>query len=74
MGDALDLVDLPRLRDVDRPVEGDLPAFAAALEQALKRALRRGEAGPLETPPDALEPFTWGAVFRRVEKVWRELV
>jgi glycosyltransferase involved in cell wall biosynthesis len=74
MGDALDLVDLPRLRDVDKPVEEDLPAFAIELEDALERALQRGATGPLTPPAAALEPFTWGAVFRRVETAWRDLV
>jgi len=74
MADTLDLVDLPRLREVDRPVEQDLPAFETALEKALERALKRGQVGPLMPPPEALAPFTWAAVFRRVEKVWRELV
>lgn len=73
LGDALELVDLPRLRNVDTPFEQDLPAFEAALEAALERSLRRGEQGPLHLAESAREPFTWGAVFRRIETIWRGL-
>ena len=74
LGDALELVELPRLRNVDTPYEQDLPAFEAALEAGLERALRRGEQGPLQLAESAREPFTWGAVFRRIEAIWRQLI
>ena len=68
-GDAIDVVPLPRLVDTDSPVEADLPAFVDALEASIERALA---AGPLPAPP-TLEAFTWGAVFDRVQDVWRDL-
>ena len=69
-GAELALVPLPRLRNVDRPVAADLPRFTAALGQALALSLDRTEkASTLD-----LGPFTWGAVFKRVEAVWKQLL
>jgi hypothetical protein len=70
-------VPLPRLQGVDTPEPADLPAFVERLVDALERALSRPPLlGPrqhvVETVERALEPFTWGAVFRRVERVWLE--
>lgn len=71
LGEALDRVPLPRLESVDRPVPDDLPAFVEALTETLGRALDKP---PLEVRAEVLQPFTWGAVFQRVEAVWRGLV
>ncbi len=75
MGDALDLVDLPRLAGVDTPVESDLPAFVDRLEAALVGVLGEGPAdqGPEQTARRT-EAFTWGAVFGRVESLWRAVL
>jgi glycosyltransferase involved in cell wall biosynthesis len=70
LGDRLDLVPPPRLVGVDQPAPGDLPHFVDDLVVALGGAL---EAGTGVTPPD-LDPFTWDAVFGRVEQIWRELI
>lgn len=70
LGDRLDLVPLPRLVGVDQPVSEDLPRFVDDLVVSLRGAL---EAGTEVTPPD-LGPFTWDAVFGRVEKIWRGLL
>jgi glycosyltransferase involved in cell wall biosynthesis len=70
LGDALEVVSRPRLEGPDTPVAADLPAFVDRLEEALDRALAAGAVTP---DADALAPFTWGAVFARVESVWREL-
>ncbi|MCG3184538.1 MAG: D-inositol-3-phosphate glycosyltransferase [Planctomycetes bacterium] len=69
LGEAIELVRLPRLEGPDTPVQADLPEFTNDLEAALHRALHKG---PL---PDDLElkPFTWNAVFQRVEHIWLEL-
>ena len=72
---ALELVPLPRLESVDRPDPADLPAFVDGLERALRRSMSRPSLGdPAATLPGALAPFTWEAVFRRVEAVWRALL
>ena len=70
LGDILDLVPLPRLAGVDKPVPEDLPGFVDNLAAALRGAL---EADNQNTAPD-LDHFTWDAVFGRVEKIWRELI
>ncbi len=70
LGGWMDLVPLPRLTGVDKPVSEDLPRFVDDLEVALRGALKA------ETPADApnLGQFTWDAVFGRVEMIWRELI
>lgn len=70
LGDDLRLIPCPRLEGSDVPIEADLPAFVDALEAALDEGL--------DLPPpfgsEALSPFTWRAVFRRVERLWRSLL
>lgn len=74
LGDAMEVILLPRLVGADEPLAEDLPHFVAALTGALRRGLRR-EAQTVD--PEALDAalahFTWHAVFRRVEAVWRDL-
>ncbi|MCB9892436.1 MAG: glycosyltransferase family 4 protein [Planctomycetes bacterium] len=69
LGDALQLVSMPRMASVDRPVEDDVPAFVERLADALETSLARP---PLEL--DSLEarlaPFGWSRVFQSVERVW----
>jgi glycosyltransferase involved in cell wall biosynthesis len=74
LGEALTLIEPPRLEKVDQPIAVDLPVFVDALEAAIETAL---DAPLLEDPattrPETLAPFTWGAVFERVEAIWRSL-
>ena len=74
VGDFLTLVEPPRLSGVDEPVADDLPAFVDRLCTAIAHARR----APPVTADDvrwqaALAPFTWDAVFGRIERVWRDL-
>ncbi len=72
IGDALELVELPAMAGVDTPIEAELPAFVDRLEAGLRRALAAPRLGdPASTMPEALATFAWGAVFERVEHVWR---
>ncbi len=71
VGDALELVPLPPLAGVDQLAERDRPAFAANLSRALERTLDRGGFDDAAALVDRLEPFTWDAVFERVESVWK---
>jgi len=71
LGPDLQLVPPPRLTGPDTPVAADLPAFTERLAAELTDALAAGVSPP---DPAVLEPFTWSAVFRRVEAIWRELV
>lgn len=69
-GDALQLVELPRLMGPDQPDPRDLESFTAALSVALQETL----VAPLSPPdPTELELFTWGEVFGRVERVWESV-
>ena len=74
LGAYLELVPLPRLEAVDRPVAADTPAFVDALAAAIRAALARGPLAPDDALERALTPFTWSAVFARVEPVWLELL
>jgi len=69
LGDALRLVEPPRLRAVDEPVEGDLAGFVDRLEAALDQGLQpRAERSA--NRPDLEGHFSWRAVFGRVEAAW----
>jgi glycosyltransferase involved in cell wall biosynthesis len=69
LGEALDLVPLPRLEGIDEPVTEDLPRFVDDLEAALRGATT----APVRDAPGGLEEFTWRTVFQRVERVWKEV-
>jgi glycosyltransferase involved in cell wall biosynthesis len=77
MGPALELVSMPGLVGIDVPDSADLPAFVDRLEHAVAASLDRPPVLD-ELAEDglarALEPFTWGAVFTRVEALWRGLL
>lgn len=74
LGDALELVPLPPLASVDRPEPSGVPGFVDALAAALSRALAAPPLGdPAQTRPEALAACSWGAVFARVEALWRSL-
>ncbi len=75
LGAALEPVPLPRLIGIDTPLPADLPAFVDQLVDAMARALASPPLGdPEQSLPGTLEPFTWRAVFGRVEAVWRMLI
>lgn len=69
--ELLTLVETPQRVHVDQPVTEDLPRFVDSLQRALETAL---DAGPATSATDLLAPFTWDAVFDRVQAVWRAAV
>jgi len=75
LGEALEVVPLPRLDGPDTPVADDLPAFVDNLSTAIERSLERP---PLDANDAALRAalshFTWKAVYERVEVVWKQLL
>jgi glycosyltransferase involved in cell wall biosynthesis len=75
LGAALDLVSIPRLEDADIPLDRDIPAFVEELTDTLDMALN---APAVDTASAAfsrsLAPFTWRAVFERVEKIWKTAI
>jgi glycosyltransferase involved in cell wall biosynthesis len=71
LGSALEMVALPDMAGIDTPVTEGLPGFVDRLEGALERAL---DAPPLGDQTEVLRPFTWQAVFNRIEKVWKQVI
>jgi glycosyltransferase involved in cell wall biosynthesis len=71
LGEAVELVELPRMASIDTPVEEELPGFVDRLVAALESAL---DAPPLPSPSNTLAPFTWRAVFERIERVWNKVI
>ncbi len=71
LGPFIELVPLPRLVGADSPVPEDLPAFVDNLAKSIETALEKPVLDK-QGLTQALEPFTWSAVFRRVERVWLE--
>jgi glycosyltransferase involved in cell wall biosynthesis len=75
IGAALELVEPPKLAAIDTPHADALPGFVRRLETGLRHALEAPPLGdPAETMPEALASFTWGAVFGRIEGVWRSVI
>jgi len=66
LGPNLELIPLPRLKNVDQPFSDDLPRFTKDLVSALDTVLNSSKT----ITPD-LDSFTWNAVFRRVESTWK---
>jgi len=75
IGPVIELVPLPAHSKLDHPDPENPAAFVDDLETAIETALN---APPPDrnvyTPDGLLAPFTWAAVFKRVEKVWKELL
>lgn len=67
LGDALKMIPLPRLQNIDQPVAGDLPLFTENLEAAISTCLNTA-AAPI---PD-LDSLSWSRVYQRVETVWKQ--
>ncbi len=73
LGDALRLVPMPALETVDRPQPGAIEPFVDHLTEALLASMT---APPLDPSglAERLRPFTWSAVFHRVEGAWRDVI
>lgn len=69
LGDGLETVPLPRLRGMDVPEADDLPKFVAQLGAGLSSSLAKNG-----RPTPDLSRYTWGAVFERVERIWKDLL
>ncbi len=75
LGDALTLVPSPRMISIDRPDPGSLPVFVDDLATAIDQSLDKAPIGdPKASLPEALETFSWTAVFERVERIWQGLL
>ena len=64
-------VPLPRLIGADKPESADLPRFTQDLANALSRQLDNAvQCGSAASAACRLEPFSWLAVYKRVEKFY----
>jgi glycosyltransferase involved in cell wall biosynthesis len=70
---VLEVVAMPRLVGADQPVDADLPRLVADLDAAIDRGLD-ADAVDVRSMNETLAPFTWDAVFERVQRLWRELL
>jgi glycosyltransferase involved in cell wall biosynthesis len=72
-GDAVELIPVPPLTGPDSFAPRAAPAFISDIETALEKSLAREplDASGIEKELDA---FRWSTVFRRVEKLWFELL
>ncbi len=71
LGPALDLVQLPPMTSIDKADPRGLPVFVNELERAMDRALAKPWLGdPAQSMPGALHPFSFDAVFSRIERSW----
>ena len=75
--DFIELVDPPRLVDVDKPVEADEKLFENDLTDALERqteaAIDRAEID-LSPLADRMAAFSWRGVFEKIESVYKTVV
>jgi len=74
LGSNLTMIAMPRIETVDQPVSEDLPAFVERLTSAIEYSLHLPDLlVDRSFKPHSLRPFTWAAVFERIEPIWREL-
>jgi glycosyltransferase involved in cell wall biosynthesis len=67
-------VPLPRLIGTDEPAPEDLPRFTQHLADALSRQLDNAvQCGSAACAADRLAPFSWRAVYERVEEEYFRL-
>ncbi len=75
LGDMVSFIDLPALKTIDTPHEKDLPFLEAVLSQTLSQAILSVEKGmepDLEQIQRAVAPYTWEALFKRMQAVFQE--
>jgi len=81
LGDAcsagfIDLVPMPRLINVDEPVQEDEEIFEKNLREALFRQISAaGQAPDIDLTPikDRLAAFSWQGVFEKVQKIYYQV-
>ena len=72
--DFVSRVPLPRLIGPDEPVPEDLPRFTTDLADALSRQIDNAvQCGSAAEAACRLEPFSWKAVYERVEREYFKL-
>jgi len=71
--EVIHTVAMPAMETVDKPVEADLPEFSRNLAERLRHALLDPPPSSGEDLRELLFPFTWRAVYRRIEAAWQKL-
>lgn len=69
----IDLVTMPRLRDVDKPIKEDQNRFEANLKEALQRQIAAAEKQPtidLSGIAERMSAFSWIGIFKKVQSVY----
>ena len=80
--EMLEVVELPRLQTIDTPVKEELPEFVHRLVVALETAMKKSAVvmninnknGDENEVASIVAPFTWTAVYKRIEKVWHAVL
>ena len=71
--DVIDLVTLPRLRDVDKPIKEDLNRFERDLKESLQRQMVAVENQPtidLSGIAERMSAFSWTGIFKKVQSIY----
>ncbi|MFV0438055.1 MAG: glycosyltransferase family 4 protein [Desulfopila sp.] len=71
--DLVSLVNLPPMQGIDRPDPGDWPVLRSRLALAIVAMADRSRVTPspaAERCRSSIAPFSWSAVFQRMEKVY----
>ena len=71
--EVIHTVAMPAMETVDKPVEADLAEFSRNLAERLRHALLDPPPSSGEDLRELLFPFTWRAVYRRIEAAWQKL-
>jgi glycosyltransferase involved in cell wall biosynthesis len=73
----LSFVKLPRLKNVDVPIEADLPDYEAELEKAIEQQIENVVAAhpiPIELTDKIVQEWSWEKLFGRIEKQIKKLL
>ena len=77
-GDFIETVELPSMKTIDIPEHKELPQFAQNIATAITRAIAKPKLKSRNNGDtrlqSSLKHFTWQKVFKRIEKVWLELL
>jgi len=74
LGGDLQLVPLPKIYDMDKPVAEDLPTFVKNLSEAIEISLQKATIHKQKNVKPSFNNFTWAAIFKKIEKIWLELI
>ena len=71
----LQLINLPGIYDMDKPIPKDLPTFVENFSDAIKISLQEAASDVVKKDINpSLEKFTWETIFKKVKKIWLELI